>query len=456
MATTRPAPDLRRSAEEIWTAAIEAVEPGKLVGRAVGREGNLLHVQGRTYDLDSFDRVLLAAFGKAAPAMARSFLGIAGDRVRDGVVVALPGQGGPIPGMKVFEAPHPSPDVRSLEAAGAVLDLARSAAARDLFILLLSGGGSAMVCAPAAGVRLEDKSAVAAGLIRQGADIFELNTVRKHLSAVKGGHLARAASRATVLTLAVSDVLGDDPSTIASGPTSADGTTFADALGVLERYCLWDDAPPSVRKAILEGLAGGRPETPKPGDAVLARVTFSIIGNNATAMAAARARAESRGFRTVLLAAADRGEARDVARRYAGVLAAAASSGRAGRPPLCFLAGGELTVTVRGRGRGGRNQEFVLAALEALTARTLPPGVDWLAASLGTDGIDGNSDAAGAWAGPGTIARASALGLRPAEFLAENDSSRFFEETGGLIRTGPTGTNVCDVRVLLLAGPDAS
>jgi glycerate-2-kinase len=461
---------LTRAAKLIWEAAIRAAEPGRLVRKAVIRHGDVLQVKGREHDLARFENVFLIGFGKAAPAMASTFMDIAGDRVRDGLVVALPGSNIQFPGLTVCEAPHPLPDRRSVAAAETALRLAGRARERDLVVVLLSGGGSSQVCAPAAGLTLEEKIAVTRELLRRGADIFALNAVRKHLSAIKGGRLAQAAAPAAVLSLVISDVPGDDLETIASGPTHWDSSAFEDARRTLDRFGLWPEAPPGVKRVIEEGCRGVRPETLKKDDPAFRTVSTHVVGSNALALAAARTAAERLGFRTFVLSSADRGEARDVACRYASLLLSAASSANRGDAALGFLSGGELTVSVRGGGKGGRNQEFVLAALEFLEGRETRAessvssseislrevgrwASDWLVASVGTDGVDGGTDAAGAWAGPATAAAARRLGLSPRAFLDNNDSYHFFQKTGGLIITGPTGTNVMDVRIMLLGPP---
>ncbi|MBM3294445.1 MAG: DUF4147 domain-containing protein [Candidatus Aminicenantes bacterium] len=448
---------LSEEARMIWEAGIAAVDPARLVGRAVVRDGPVLRIQDRSYDLDSFENIFLIAFGKAAPAMAAAFLEASGVRVRDGLVVALPASDVRFPGMRVVEAPHPLPDRRSVAAAEAALELARRAGERDLVVVLISGGGSAQLCAPAEGLPLEDKIAVTRELLRRGADIFEINAVRKHLSAVKGGRLARAAAPAAVITLAVSDVPGDDLGTIASGPAFWDESSFEDAALVLEKFGLFTDGPPSARRVVEEGRRGLRAETPRKGDPAFRKMTSHLIGTNAAAVAAAAEAARARGFRIVRMPSPDTGEARDAARRWASILRSAASA-RGGAGALGFIGGGELTVTVKGTGKGGRNQEFVLAALEVLEGWGFGEdagraGRDWLVASLGTDGIDGVTDAAGAWAEPETSAAARRLGLRAADYLDENDAYHFFEKAGGLIVTGPTGTNVMDLRLMLLGGP---
>jgi len=445
----------------IWEAAIAAVEPGRLIRESVSRDGDILRIDGETYNLGRYENIFLIAFGKAAPAMAAAFMAIAGERVRDGVVAVLPGETAAIPGLKIFEAPHPLPDSRSVAAAEAALALARRGREKDLIVVLLSGGGSAQACAPAEGVFLEDKVALTRELLRRGADIFELNSVRKHLSAIKGGRLALAARPASMVCLAISDVLGDDLGTIASGPAHWDSSTFEEARRVLGKFDLWENGPASVKRTIEEGACGLRPETPKKSHPVFEHVRTSVIGDNAAALSAARTEAEALGFRPVVLTAADRGEAREIAARYAAVLLNALGSPRRSGEALCFLGGGELTVTVRGKGRGGRNQEFVLAALGRLENAKIrerlddgrPGEADWLVASVGTDGIDGGTDAAGAWGGPETISAARRSGLDPGAFLDDNDSHEFFRRTGGLIVTGPTGTNVMDIRMMLLAWP---
>ena len=439
---------LAAAAERVWRAAIAAVEPRKLV-REAAPAAHGERKAGAPPD------IRLVAFGKAAPAMASGLLDAAGERIEAGIVVARAGE--PLdlgPRLRILEASHPDPDERSVRAGMEILALARSSAAgrpETRIVLLLSGGGSAQVCVPAEGVALADKSATAGLLMRRGADIHELNTVRKHLSAIKGGRLAAAAFPARVDALVLSDVLGDDLGTIASGPVSPDPTTFGDARRVLEKYGAWGDISAAVRAAIAEGEAGGRPETLKEGDPRLAGARAAIIGNNRRALEAGRAEAESLGFEAAVLTDADRGEARDAAKSYADLLKRASAEGKGRERPLCLLAGGELTVHVRGKGRGGRNQEFVLAALGEMRGEAVGAGDRWLIASLGTDGIDGNTDAAGAWITDETERRTGDLGLDPAPYLADNDSGRFFERAGGLIRTGPTGTNVMDLRIILLS-----
>jgi glycerate 2-kinase len=435
--------------EAIWRAAIAAVEPERLVRESVVREGGIVRIKGTTFDLAGFEKIFLIAFGKAAGAMSGALAEILGERLTSGIVV-VPGPGAKtVPKLETIEASHPAPDVRSVEAARRALELAGKAGEKDLVFVCISGGGSSLLTLPADGITLEKKRRLTDDLLRAGASIGELNAVRKHLSAVKGGRLAKAAFPASVVTLVLSDVVGDDPGTIASGPTYWDASTFAEARGVLERYGLWDSAPAMVRARFDEGGRGEVEETLKEGDPVFARARAFIVGDNMTALRAAKNEADKRGFETVFLSSSDSGEARKVAANYAAFMAELACSAASLPRPLCLLAGGELTVTVKGRGRGGRNTEFVLASVVEMAKNDLE-GLDWLILSIGTDGIDGPTDAAGAWADASTAGCARALRLDPAAYLDDNDSYSFFKQTGYLIVTGPTGTNVMDLRVFLL------
>jgi len=461
------------AARSISEAALWAVEPGRLVKASVLRDGETLKVLGENFDLAAYDNIWLIAFGKAAAGMAEALADVLDDRLTAGVVVTPPtGTAGDMTRdyrLHYLEAAHPLPDERSAEAARRTLDMASKAGANDLILVCASGGASSLLCLPAEGISLDDKKAVTRALLKAGATIRELNVVRKHLSGVKGGRLAQAAALATVVNLVLSDVNGDDLETIASGPTHWDSSTFADARDVLARYRLWEGSPDAVRMLIEAGLRGEAPETPKSGDQAFARVHTFVIGNNLTALRGARREAERLGFEPFILTSSDEGEARQAARDYVAFIAGLACSTSAAPKPVCLLAGGELTVSVKGRGKGGRNMEFVLAALVEIRKEglggtfcgtcALPEEgagqagsrpFDWLILSLGTDGIDGPTDAAGAWADAATLERVRELELDPAEALDANDSYPFFEKTGNLLITGPTGTNVCDVRIFLI------
>jgi hydroxypyruvate reductase len=335
------------------------------------------------------------------------------------------------------------PDQGSVRGARRALEVAAAAGENDLVLLLLSGGGSALMALPAPGLSLESKQQTARTLMAAGADIYELNTVRKHLSGIKGGRLA-AASRGHVMTLAVSDVVGDDLSVIASGPTVADASTFADALDVLSRRGGLDAYPPSVVAHLRRGAAGDVPETPKKGDERLARAAAYVIGPQRGALEGARRAAERLGYHVHAVPHPITGEARVSARDHlAAVVAALPSLPR----PLCVISSGETTVTVAGKGKGGRNQEFALAMAASLDTI----GSRVVAASIGTDGIDGPTDAAGAIVDPTTLSRAQAAGLAPAHtYLGDNNAYEFFDRLGDLVRTGPTNTNVGDIQIILI------
>lgn len=445
---------LAGEARKIWESALAAADAGALTAAALerrGRGGHTLVAGGKRYDLRRRGRVLLAAFGKAAPAMARGALSVLGERAAEGVVVGPPFEAPGAERLRFLPAAHPLPDERSVAAAEALLDLARRAGADDLLVVLVSGGGSAQAALPVPGVTLEEKRSLTDALLRAGASIHELNAVRRRLSAFKGGKLARAAFPAEVVGLVLSDVIGNDLSVIASGPTVPAAPAAGEAKAVLLSYGLWDGASDAVKRALADDAP---PAPPEAGDASARwaeRAHNLIIGDNGVALEAAKDKAEALGFRVFVLTGSDHGEAREAARRYAALLEIIAAQRRAARP-VCLLAGGELTVTVRGAGRGGRNQEFALASLVEMGRRFRSRG-DWIIASLGTDGIDGTTGAAGAVASPEIAERAVALELDAASFLEANDSYGFFERTGGLVVTGPTGTNVMDLRLLLYAPP---
>jgi len=353
-----------------------------------------------------------------------------------GLVVTRYGHGLPTRRIEVVEAAHPVPDAAGTEAARRILAMVQGLSADDLVLCLISGGGSALLALPAAGLALADKQAVTRQLLRSGATIGEINCVRKHLSAIKGGRLGAAAWPAEVLSLLISDVPGDDPATIASGPTVPDPTSFADARAILQKYGI---AEP---KAVLAHLAAAREESPKPGDPRLARSGVKIIATPLAALEAAGRLAAAAGFAVEILGDALEGEARELGAQHAALALARRSAGK----PLCILSGGETTVTVRGKGRGGRNAEYLLALTLALDGA---PGIFALAGD--TDGIDGSEDNAGAIAAPDSLARARALGIDAAAHLANNDAYGFFAGLGDLVVTGPTRTNVNDFRAILLS-----
>jgi len=382
------------------------------------------------------------AAGKAAPAMATAAARRLGSRIRAGLVVAA--APAPVPdGFELIVGGHPIPTVASEHGGRRALALAAARQPDEQLVVLLSGGGSALMAVPAPGVLLDDKRATTDRLLRAGADIHALNTVRKHLSAIKGGWLASCAGGACT-ALAISDVVGDDPSVIASGPTVTDASRFEDALDVLRRFGGEAAYPSAVVARLRRGADGAAPETPKPGDARLALTTTTVVGSRRNAMAGALAAAAALGYHVLRLDDPVIGEARTTAVAHLrAVLARSAGLGR----PACIVSSGETTVHVTGLGKGGRNQEFALAAAEPL-ARAQAPAI---VASVGTDGVDGPTDAAGALADSTTIERARAAGLVPGRYLSDNNAYVFFDALGDLIHTGPTGTNVGDLQVILLA-----
>ncbi|MBK7235024.1 MAG: glycerate kinase [Sterolibacteriaceae bacterium] len=387
-------------------------------------------------------RLVVIGAGKASAAMARA-VEDNWDGPLEGLVVTRYGYGVPCSRIEIVEAAHPVPDAAGIEAAQRILRKVQGLGADDLVLALISGGGSALLAAPAPGLTLEDKQTVNRALLRSGATISEMNCVRRHQSALKGGRLAAACHPAKVRSLLISDVPGDDPIDIASGPTVPDPTTCADALAIVRRYDI--ELAHGVR-AVLESGAG---ESVKPGDARLAGSETRMIATPQMALEAAAAVARQAGIAAHILGDSIEGEAREVARVMAGIALQVASRGQPFAPPCVLLSGGETTVTVRGKGRGGRNVEFLLALALALNGR---PGIHAIAGD--TDGVDGQEEIAGAWLAPDTLARALASGIRPRERLDDNDGHGFFEALGDSVVSGPTLTNVNDFRAILITrGP---
>jgi hydroxypyruvate reductase len=431
----------RQAARRIWDAALAAGDVDVLLRAALRLDGAVLRAGDARIDLDGLDRVLVLGCGKASAAMARTVEDLLGDRISDGFVVVKDGYTAPTRRVTVAEAGHPVPDARGEAAAARLLDLATGAGPAGLVLVLLSGGASALTPAPAAGIALSEKQAVTRLLLAGGATINELNAVRKHLSRLKGGQLARAAAPARVLTLALSDVIGDPLDVIGSGPTAPDPTTFADARDVLARRAPSAEVPASVRARLDAGLRQEVPDTPKPGDPLFDRVTHVVVGNNEVVVAAAAREAERLGWVPHVLTRALQGEARDVARSLV-------ERARTLPPAACLIAAGETTVTVRGAGRGGRCQEFALAA-----ALALGPADGLVVLAAGTDGTDGPTAAAGAVVDRSTRRRALDAGHDPEAALARNDAYAVLGATGDLLVTGPTNTNLLDLYLVLGPGP---
>jgi glycerate 2-kinase len=438
--------ELFRKAEKIYKAALSEVNPGNLIKKSVSVQEDKLIIQDRKFDLEKFANIFLVAIGKAAPFMAEGLQDVLGDRIKEGISLYLPQNKIALKNISSLPASHPLPDERSLQAAQSILSLAEKLGEKDLLFVLISGGGSAQISLPAEGVSVEEKRLITDRLLKAGAEITELNTVRKHLSRIKGGRLAQEAFPATVISLVISDVRGNDLENIASGPTHWDSSTYGDAFQVLKKYKLWDGAPVSIKTVIERGIQNKIQETAKREAPVFKQVHNIIIGDNLEALRAAQGEARKLGFRSLILTSSDQGEARDAARNYVSLFMNLLRSEKTTSQPLCFLAGGELTVTVKGKGTGGRNQEFVLAALIEMK-KSYHEERKWLILSIGTDGIDGPTDAAGAWITPSVLKIAEESSLDPKEYLDDNDSYNFFKRAERLIYTGPTHTNVMDLRL---------
>jgi glycerate 2-kinase len=435
---------LRPELDRILRAALAAVEPGAAVRRALCVDEGVLSVSHQQYRLADYRRVIVVGAGKASAPMAAAVEDVLGDALPiAGSVTVRYGHSAPTRLVRIREASHPVPDLAGVEATRAIVELLEETDDRDLVICVISGGGSALLTLPADGVSLEDLQQTTGALLRSGATINEINTVRKHLDTVKGGGLTRLAAPAKVITLVLSDVVGNPLDAIASGPTVPDTSTWADAASVMDRYDLWTRVPPAVAQRLRAGVAGELPDTPKPGVPVFSGTHTVVVGSNLVACEAAEGAAEELGFRTLLLSTYVEGEAREVGRVLAGLLREVDANANPLARPCVLIAGGETTVTVRGAGTGGRNQELCLSAAYGLRGLN-----EVLLASIGTDGNDGPTDAAGAVVDGTTLDRGAALGLDVAQYLADNDSYTFFDRLGDLIRTGPTNTNVNDVFLL--------
>ncbi|MBX6770961.1 MAG: glycerate kinase [Chloroflexi bacterium] len=426
-------------------AALRAVDPAAAVRAHVQLTDSLLQVGQQVYDLSNYRHIYVVGAGKAGAPMSQAIEDILGDRITAGVVSVKYGYGAPTRRIQIEQAGHPIPDDRGVQATQKMIALLEQAGPDDLVICLISGGGSALMVAPVPGISLTDERRLTNALLRSGATITEINAVRKHLSRTKGGGLARIAAPATVVSLILSDVLGNPLDVIASGPTVPDPTTYVDAWQVLERYGLVDQAPPAIIQRLQDGLAGRVPETPKPGDPIFARTQNVVIASNAHAVQAAVEQARRDALHVLLLSTLIEGEAREVAKVFAAIGREICRSDRPVPRPAAVIAGGETTVTVRGQGRGGRNQEFALSAAIQIAGAE---GITVVA--FATDGTDGPTDAAGAIADGSTLDRASKLGLDARSALADNDSYTFFQRLGDLIVTGPTNTNVDDLYIVIV------
>lgn len=435
-----PIREQRQAALDVLVAALRAADPGEAVKRFLQLEDGMLKVGDISHDLGDFERILVVGGGKAGAAMSRAVEEVLGPRVTAGIVNVKYGHLAPTEVVKINEAGHPVPDERGLSGTREMIELIKNSGPRDLIITVISGGGSALMDLPVEGVSLDDMKALTDSLLRCGATINEINTIRKHLSQVKGGGLARIASPSTVLSLILSDVVGNPLDVIASGPTVPDTTSFQDAWEVLRRYGLTDSVPKPIREWLTAGLRGEIADTPKDGDKVFSRVQNVLVASNELAAEAAEARARELGFNTLLLSTFVEGEAREIAKLYAAMAKEIVRYARPLPRPACLIAGGETTVTIKGGGKGGRNQEMALSAAIRIAGME---NVVILPAA--TDGTDGPTDATGAIVDGLTVARAREIGLEPMDYLSRNDSYHFFEKLGDLVITGPTNTNVNDL-----------
>jgi glycerate-2-kinase len=409
-------------------------------------KNSTLHVNNRyVFDLKKFKNVYVVGGGKASGSMAEALEQVLGGLIKEGWVNIPYGSKHKTDIIKLHEASHPIPDDSGVEGTRRMVKIAEQAEKDDLIICLISGGGSSLMPLPRDEITIADKREITDALLKCGATINEINTVRKHISDFKGGWLAKKAYPATILNLILSDVVGDPLDFIASGPTVPDSTTFSDAIKVLKKYGLWEKAPASIRKVLSEGEKGKIPETPKANDEAFKKVFNVVIGNNRLASQTAQKYLKSEGLNTLLLTSTLEGEARHVGTMLASIAHEVSASGNPIPKPAAIIAGGETTVTITGKGKGGRNQEIALAA--ALKMNGMEGAV---LASLSTDGIDGPTDAAGAIVDGKTLTRAAKKGLIPEEFLAENDSYNFFSKLEDLIFTGPTGTNVNDISIVIV------
>mgnify|MGYP006292907579 CR=1 FL=1 len=436
---------LRAHARAIFQAGLEAADPISAVRRAVHVEGKALEVAGRAFPLGGSGTIRAVGMGKASAAMALALEEMLGQDLDGGVVVVKYGHGLPLERIRVVEGGHPVPDAAGEAGAREIIHTLKGGEPEDLFLCLISGGGSALSPAPVAGVSLEDKQSVTRLLLGSGATIHETNTVRKHLSRLKGGQLARLAHPARVISLILSDVVGDDLDVIASGPTVADPSTYVEALSVFQRTGLLEKVPESVGNHLQAGVRGEIPETPKPGDPSLERVRNLIVGSNDLALRAAEEKAAGLGYRTLLPPGLKEGEARVLGKAHAALARSIRRDREPAAQPVCILTGGEATVTLRGDGKGGRSQELAVSAaleLEGLEGAAFLSG--------GTDGTDGPTDAAGGLVDDTTVARGRGMGLDAWDYLERNDTYHYLQPLGDLLITGPTLTNVMDLRVMLL------
>lgn len=437
---------LRKDIKIIFDAGVKAVNSAKAISRHIKRQDDNLTVGDRIYDLSIYDGVYVIGAGKAAAAMAQPLEKLFGDRLTAGVVQVKYGHSVPLNKIHISEAGHPVPDEAGLQGTRQIIELLKNTGEKDLVICLISGGGSALLLSPAKGLTIEDKQMTTRILLESGATIHEINRLRKHISQVKGGRLARSAYPSTLISLILSDVIGDNLDIIASGPTAADKSTFDDCLRIVDKYNIRHKIPPPVLEHLEKGTRGEIEETPKKDNPCFRRTQNLIIGSNILAVRAAQKKADELGYNSLIISTFIEGETKEVAKVHAAIAKEILKTGFPVPRPACVISGGETTVTIRGKGVGGRNQEFVLAAAIAIDALE-----DVAVLSGGTDGTDGPTQAAGAIADGLTVQRAQSLGLDPENYLLGNDSYHFFQALNDLLITGPTFTNVMDLRLVMVA-----
>lgn len=435
---------MREDAANIFYAGLEAVEPNAAVKNHCRLNDHRLSVGDRTYDLSKFNNLFVIGAGKASAPMAAAIEDLVGQRITRGIVNVKYGHIADLKRVKLIEAGHPVPDENGAKGSGAILSLANDAGKNDLILCLMSGGGSALLPLAAEGLTLNDKQDTIKVLLACGATIHEINAIRKHTSNIKGGRLARAAYPATLISLILSDVVGDDLDVIASGPTVPDSSTFGDCMEIFRKYEIIDKLPDSVVRHIEAGISGKIDETPKIGDPAFDNVNNVIVGSNFEAVTAAEKKAKNLGYNTLILSSMIEGETKHVAHVHGAIAREIIKTGNPLPPPACILSGGETTVTITGKGLGGRSQEFALAA-----ALDISGSEDIVVLCGGTDGTDGPTDAAGAVADSGSVTRAREMGMNPRQYLSNNDSYNFFKTLGDLFITGPTNTNVMDLRITI-------
>jgi hydroxypyruvate reductase len=437
---------MRNDAVSIFYEGLQTAEPAAALKEYCRLENDRLIIGDWVYDLNQYNKLVVIGAGKAAAPMAAALEEILGERINSGVINVKYEHVVELKAVTLIEAGHPVPDQNGQRGADDILNLANNAKHDDLVICLLSGGGSALLPLPFPGLSLQDKQDTIKVLLSCSATIHEINAIRKHTSVIKGGRLAQAAYPATLVSLILSDVVGDDLDVIASGPTVPDASTFSQCLEIFDKYDIISELPAPVVKHIRAGVAGKISETPKDDDPAFKRTRNLIIGNNMKTIQAARQKADRLGYNVLILSSMIEGETQDVACVHGAIAREIIKTGNPLTPPACILSGGETTVTLKGSGLGGRNQEFALAA-----AIDIADSKNIVVLSAGTDGTDGPTDAAGALADTTTMERALKLGLNPHQYLANNDAYHFFKKLGDLFLTGPTNTNVMDLRIVLVA-----